>query len=152
MIEEVYIKKPLTTRRIVEILDSNPNLKIIKCPPSLYKRTPRKYLDALNQLGVEVESYKKLGRPKKYGKEEVEKINQMIEDGFSMAEISGKLDIPLKTVYYLKSKPLPKGRKKKYDDETVEKVAMLSRKGVRPNEISRKLHIPLRSVYSLINR
>jgi hypothetical protein len=150
--EEVYINEPLTSWRIVEILDANPHLKKIMCPPSLFKRTSKKYLDALHELGVEVEPQKRKGRPKKYEAKESVKINLMLKNGNSVEEISEQLGIPLKTVYYLKTKPLKRGRKSKYNMETVKKVGELHRKGLKASEISVKLNIPLRSVYSLINR
>jgi hypothetical protein len=150
--EEIYINQPLTTMKIVEILDHNPQLKKINCPPSLYHRTPQKYLDALDELGITVEPLPRKGRPKKYGNQETLQINQMIKEGYGMKEISEKMNIPLKTVYYLKSKPLKRGRKSKYDQVTIRKVGELRNKGMNPREISKKMKIPLRSVYSIFRR
>lgn len=136
----------------MELLEENPQLKRIKCPSSLYLRTSRKYLDALSKLGVEVEPVLKQGRPKKYGDLEVKLIEKMLKQGSSPQEISEKLKLPIKTVYYLKESPLKKGRKRKYGPGTEKKVKMLYKNGSSAKEISEKLNLPLRTVYSLIKR
>ncbi len=136
----------------MEILEEHPNIKLIKCPSSLYLRISKKYLDALSKLGVEVEPVVKSGRPKKYGELEVKLIQKMLKDGYNPREISEKLNLPIKTVYYLKEIPLTRGRKPKYTPETEEEVKRLYDDGLRVKEISIKLGIPLRTVYSIIKK
>lgn len=152
MDEEIYIKKALSSQVIMEILDKYPDLKRIKCPKSLYNRASRKYLDALRELGVEVEPVIKRGRPRKYGAKEVEAIHDMLANGATPQEVSKKLDIPLKTVYYLNDIKLKRGRKPKYSKETENMVKKLHDNGYQAREISKKLNIPLRTVYFLIKR
>lgn len=150
--EEIYVKKPLSSQVIMELLDEYPNLKKIKVPSSLYPRTSKKYLDALSELGIEVEPVIKRGRPKKYGDTEAKLIQKMLKDGFSPKDISDKLEIPIKTVYYLKGTKLKRGRKPKYSKETEDEVKKLHGEGFSAKEISEKLNIPLRTVYCLIKR
>jgi hypothetical protein len=150
--DEIYINKPLTSHKIMEVLDKNPELRKITCPPSLYKRIPKRYLEALSKLGVEVEPVEKIGRPRKYGEKERDMVNLMFKQGYSPQEISDNLKIPLKTVYYLNKTPLKQGRKPKYHPETERRVKSCHQKGVSAQEISEKLNIPLRSVYSLLKR
>jgi hypothetical protein len=149
---EIYVKRALSSQVIMELLDRYPNLKKIKVPSSLYPRTSKKYLDALSELGIEVEPVIRRGRPKKYGSTESELVQKMINEGFSPKYISDELEIPLKTVYYLKDTKLKRGRKPKYSKETEEKIKKLRRDGLRAKDISEKLSIPLRTVYSLIKR
>lgn len=152
MSREIYINRPLSSHVIMELLDKYPDLKKIKSPKSIYIRTSKKYLDALSKLGIEVEPVIKRGRPKKYSAKESEKIHDMLVEGYSPKEISEKLDIPLKTVYYLKDTELKRGRKPKYSKETENKVKKLHEDGFSANEISKKLNIPLRTIYCLIKR
>lgn len=152
MDHEIHVSKPLTSQKIMELLDKNPQLRKITCPPSLYKRIPTRYLEALSSLGVEVEPVQKLGRPRKYGEKESDMVGKMFKQGHTPQEISNTLNIPLKTVYYLNKTPLKQGRKPKYPPETLRKVESCHEKGISAQEISLKLNIPLRSVYSLLKR
>lgn len=136
----------------MELLDKYPQLKKIKCPSSLYLRTSKKYLNALSDLGIEVEPVIKRGRPKKYGEKEGKIIQKMLKEGKSPKEIADKLEIPLKTVYYLKDTKLKRGRKPKYSKETEDEVKKLHKNGLSAKDISEKLKIPLRTVYCLIKR
>ena len=136
----------------MELLEKHPQLKRIKCPTSLYLRTSKKYLDALCKLGVEVEPVLKRGRPQKYGELEVKLIEKMLNQGLKPQEISEKLQLPIKTVYYLKETPLKRGRNRKYTVETEKEVKNLYNEGLSAKEISEKLKIPLRTVYSMIKR
>jgi len=152
MVKEIHVKKLLSFRRIMELLDQYPDLRKITCPTSLYVRISPKYLQALNELGVVVEPVKRRGRPKKYNEEDVNKIKNMLKEGRIPQEIAKILDIPLKSVYYLNDYQLKPGRKSKYDEKTTEKVKKLYNNGLSAIEISKEMKIPLRSVYSLIKR
>lgn len=136
----------------MEILEANPDLKKITCPPSIYARISPKYLQALNELGVTVVSVEKKGRPKKYNKEKVEKIQYLLKSGQSPKEISESLQIPLKTVYYLKDSPLKRGRKVKYSPQKVQEIKKLYNNGIPAREIATRMGIPIRTVYSLLKR
>lgn len=148
--QEIYINKPLSSQKIMEILDKNPELEKIKCPPSIYQRISPKYLEALSKLGVDVEAVSYKGRPKKYDEADIEKISVLKKKGLTFQEISDELGIPLKTIYYLNKTPLKKGRKVKYSSETIQEVKDLSDNGLSAREISKNLNIPLRTVYSLL--
>jgi hypothetical protein len=150
--KEIYVNKPLSLGKIMELLDKYPNLKKISCPPSLYSRISPKYLQALDELGVEVEPVAKKGRPKKYHEKDTEKVELLLKSGHTPHEIAETLKLPLKTVYYLKDSPLKPGRKIEYDPQQVQKVKNLYKNGVSAKEISDNLKIPIRTVYSLLKR
>lgn len=152
MKDEIYVNKPLSFSRIMELLDQYPDLKKINCPPSLYSRISPKYIQALNELGVVVVPVEKKGRPKKYNENDAENIRHLLKSGNTPKEIGETLNIPLKTVYYLKESPLKRGRKMKYDKLKVKKVKALYKNGVPAKDISSDLKIPLRTVYSLLKR
>lgn len=103
------------------------------------------------ELGVEVEPVKRMGRPKKYFNER-EKVQKLLDKGKSPDEISKILNIPIKTVYYLKTSKLRRGRKSNYPPKTDLKVKKLHKNGVPARDISKKLGIPLRTVYYFIKR
>jgi hypothetical protein len=136
----------------MEILEENPEIEKITCPPSIYKRITPRYIEALSKLGVKVEPVTKRGRPKKYGKKDQENINNMLKQGYTPQEISVILKIPLKTVYYFIESPLKRGRKPKYSFETEQKIKSMHDKGHSVKEISKNLKIPIRSVYSLLKK
>ncbi len=136
----------------MELLEKYPDLKKITCPPSLYARISPKYLHALDELNVDVVPVAKKGRPKKYNDEIVENVQKLVKSGHNPNEIAEKLQLSLKTVYYLKDSPLKPGRKVKYNPQKVQKVKNLYNNGVSAQEISSKLEIPIRTVYSLLKR
>ena len=109
-------------------------------------------MDALDELGVEVEPVLRRGRPKKYSSSDATKIQKMLDKGESPKEISKKLNLPVKTVYYLKNSSLKRGRKVKYTSEKAKEVKKLYGKGIPAKKISENLKIPLRTVYFLIKR
>lgn len=150
MVRELYVNHPLTSHKIMEILDKNPELERITCPPSVFQRIAPKYIQALSRLGINVESVNKRGRPRKYSAEDRRSVDEMFKHGHSPQEISDVLKIPLKTVYYFNKNPLKKGRKKKYSSETINKVQKMHENGLTAREISDDLEIPLRSVYQLM--
>jgi hypothetical protein len=136
----------------MELLDQYPDLKKITCPPSLYSRISPKYLQALEELGVAVVPVEKKGRPPKYNDEEIENVERLLKSGHTPKEIAETLQMPIKTVYYLKGSPLKRGRKIRYDQKKVQKVKNLFKKGVSAREIASSQEIPLRTVYSLLKR
>lgn len=153
LVDEIYVNEPLSSKKIMEILQKHPNIKVIKCPSSLYPRISKKYVNALNELGVEVIPIQKKGRPKKYDEAEVELIQQMLQQGLTPQEAADKTGLPLKTIYYLKKTPMTRGRKSKYTAETEAEIKKLyEEEGLRVKEISDRLGIPLRTVYSIIKK
>jgi len=152
MVEEIYVSQPLTIQRIMELLEIHPDLVKITCPPSLYARTSPKYLDALESMGIEVKPEKRVGRPPKYGKKEIEYVNNLLSQGKTPQDVALETGIPLKSIYPLIMKTLTPGRPKKYGAETVNRVKKLHKLGMSAKEISDKMQIPLRSVYFLIKK
>ncbi|WP_456366187.1 DUF1699 family protein [Thermococcus sp.] len=99
---EVYINRRPTKEIVVHILERAPNVRRISCPPSLYPKVSKKIVDALSKVGVELvpEGYPR-GRPRKYGKKTLDEIENLLRQGKGPKEISKRLKIPLRTVYYL---------------------------------------------------
>ncbi|MCK9152486.1 helix-turn-helix domain-containing protein [Methanobacterium alcaliphilum] len=151
--EKVYVNQPLTSRKIMALLDQNPDLKEINCPTSIYQRISPKYLEALEELGIEVKSIERKGRPRKYSQNDRMIVTKLLKEGKSPLQVSGQMNIPLKTVYYLKKDlNLKKGRKFKYNEKTRLNIKKMAKQGVSPKEISSRLQIPLRTVYYILKR
>ncbi len=150
MSSKVHVNKPLSSKLIIEILDENPDLEEINCPLSLYERTSEIYLDALKELGINININESRGRPKKYDDELKDTINEMISSGLSVKAIASRLNIDSKTVYYLKKDKLKQGPKSKYSDKTKEKIVELRNSGVPVSKISKKMNIPVRTIYYIL--
>ena len=54
-IREVHTTKALSSSAIVELIDKYPDLEVITCSPSVYERTPKNYIEALEKLDIRVE-------------------------------------------------------------------------------------------------
>lgn len=50
----IHITQVLSSSRIMDLMDEYPNLCEITCSPSVYDRTSKNYIDALEQLDIEV--------------------------------------------------------------------------------------------------
>ena len=152
----IHISSQLSSKMIVELIDENPDLKKITCPPSIYKRTSSKYLEVLKELGIDVEIKYDWGAKKKYGAEKREEVVKLIKEGETPSQIAEKLNLPIKTIYYLKNSynqdkiHLKIGKKSKYSDALITKVKNLAKSGVSPKKISKQESIPLRTVYYMI--
>jgi len=146
----IHITKALSSSMIVELIDKYPNLEEITCSPSVYKRTSKTYIDALNQLDIEVNQKYEWGAKSKSNDIEFY-IQKLSNEGLTARQISQKLDISLNRVYYLlrKSKTDFDNRKRKYNHA---EIKQLKKDGLSAKEISEKLDIPLRSVYYILNK
>ena len=146
----IHITKALSSSMIVELIDKYPNLEEITCSPSVYKRTTKTYIDALNQLDIEVNQKYEWGAKSKSNDIEFY-IQKLSNEGLTARQISQKLDISLNRVYYLlrKSKTKFDNRKRKYD---YAEIKQLKNEGLSAKEISEKLDIPLCSVYYILNK
>jgi len=104
-VTEVYVSLRPTKEVVVKILENAPNVKRISCPPSLYPKVSKRVIYALGQLGIELVPEKRpRGRPKKYDEKTVKLVRELAERGVPMKEISSRLGIPLRTVYYMANK------------------------------------------------
>lgn len=146
----IHITKALTSSMIVELIDTYPNLKEITCAPSVYKRTSKTYIDALDTLDITVKTKYNWGAESKSNGIEFY-VKKLSDDGLTAKQISQKLDISLNRVYYLlkKSKTDFDNRKRKYNHTEIKK---LKKEGLSAREISQKLDIPIRSVYYILNK
>ena len=148
-ITEIHLTKTISSAMIMDLLENYPNLKKITCPPSVYERTSNNYIDALQQLDIDVVKKYEWGAQKKQCDYE-EELLQLANEGFKATEISDILDIKLNRVYYLlrrnKTKLNTHTRKHDYDE-----VEALKNNDCTPQEISDKLNIPIRTVYYILN-
>ncbi|MBE6487645.1 MAG: resolvase [Methanosphaera stadtmanae] len=150
MSSKIHVDKPLSSKYILELLDENPDLEVIECPQSLYQRTSDTYIDALNELDIEIIVNENRGRPKKYDSKLIKKINEMINSGIYPKAVAKKLQLDLKTVYYLKDKKLKQGPKSKYSEDTRQEIIKLKQNGTSVKNISSKLNIPVRTIYHIL--
>lgn len=149
-ITTVHISKTLSSSMIVDLIEKFPNLVEITCPPSIYKRTSKTYINALNELDITVQiKYNWGAKAKSNGIEFY--VSKLSDEGLTAKQISKKLDIPLNRVYYLlrKANTNFNNRKRKYNYEEVRK---LKNDGLSVKEISDKLDIPTRTVYYILNK
>lgn len=146
----IHITKALSSSMIVELIDTYPNLEEITCSPSVYKRTSKTYIDALNQLDINVKTKYNWGAKSKSNGIEFY-VKKLSDEGLTAKQISQKLDIPLNRVYYLlkKSKTSFDNRKRKYNHT---EIRQMKKEGFSAREISEKLDIPIRSVYYILNK
>lgn len=148
----VHVTEVLSSVRIMDLMDEYPNLREITCAPSVFERTSKNYIDALEQLDIEVKKKYEWGaKSRSNGEEDV--VLDLAKKGYSAREIAEELGIKLNRVYYLlrKNKENVKfdNYKRKYD---YSEVKSLSENGLEASEISKKLDIPLRTVYYILNR
>ena len=101
-VTEVYVNLRPTKEVVVKILENAPNVRRISCPPSLYPKVSKRVIYALGQLGIElVPEERPRGRPRKYDEKTVKLVRELAKKGVPMREISERLGIPLRTVYYM---------------------------------------------------
>ncbi|CAD5244331.1 DUF1699 family protein [Thermococcus camini] len=101
-VTEVYINLRPTKEILVRILERAPNVRKISCPPSLYPKVSKRVIAALAQMGIELvpEGYPR-GRPRKYDEKTVMRIRELVSRGVPVKEVSARMGIPLRTVYYM---------------------------------------------------
>ncbi|WP_409200967.1 hypothetical protein [Methanobrevibacter sp. DSM 116169] len=152
-VTKIHITSALSSQKIIDLMEDFPDLETITCSKSLFDRIPKKYLEALNDLDIEVAIEYNQGAKPKYSKEEDE-ILSLAKQNLTAKEISKKLDIPIKRVYYLLSKNKENIKfnnfKRKYDENTKRDVKLLNDEGKSPKDISSKLNIPIRTVYYIL--
>ena len=148
----IHITEALSSSLIMDLMDEYPNLREITCAPSVYERTPKNYIDALEQLDIKVnKKYNWGAKSQTNGEEKI--VLDLAKKGLNAREISEELNIKLNRVYYLlrKNKDNVKfdNYRRKYDHS---EVKSLKEEGLSPKEISQKLDIPIRTVYYILNK
>lgn len=148
----IHVTEVLSSSMIMDLIDEYPNLSEITCSPSVYNRTSKNYIDALEQLDIEVRKKYDWGAKSKSNGAEYE-VLKLAKDGLTAREISEKLDMKLNRVYYLLRKNKDNFKfddyKRKYDHD---EVKSLKEDGLTAREISEKLDMPLRTVYYILNK
>ncbi len=98
---EVYINMRPTLDIVEKIIERFPNVEKIMCPPSLHVQTSRKVFKKLADKGIKLEPGEfRVGRPKKYDDETIAEIINLRNQGMPAKQISERLNIPLRTVYF----------------------------------------------------
>ena len=151
-ITTIHVTEVLSSAIIVDLIDKYPNLCEITCSPSVYERTSKNYIDALEQLDIEVKKKYEWGAKSQSNGMEHE-VLKLAKEGLTAKEISEKLDMKLNRVYYL----LRKNKENiKFDDYNRKhdhsEVKSLKEDGLTAREISEKLDMPLRTVYYILNK
>ena len=152
---EVHISTQLTSRKLIELMDTYHSLKRITCPQSIYDRISPTYIKALDEVGISVEVKYNWGK-KKYSKNQINQVIDLFNEGKRSKDIANILEMPVSNVNYIKSKYFDKIKIKhynrKYDEEVRLKVRSKRDSGLKPKEISKELNIPIRSVYYILNK
>lgn len=103
--EEIYISLRPTQEIVERLIEETESIKKLKCPKSLYYQVGEKVENKLQKKGVELEPGEfSPGRPRKYSDEEIDRMIQMREEGFPVNEISERMDVPVRTVYFYLNK------------------------------------------------
>lgn len=146
----VHVTKPLTSTIIVDLIEKYPNLAEITCAPSVYKRTSKRYVDALEKLDIDVKKKYNWGAKSQSNGAEF-KVLKLYTQGLKPKEIAEKLGISLNRAYYLLRKTNTKidNRRRKYNHR---KVKQLKSDGLSAKEIAEILDMPIRSVYYILNK
>ncbi|VVC03360.1 Uncharacterised protein [Candidatus Burarchaeum australiense] len=97
---ELLLKRKVSAVLLAQIMQKAAVTRLA-CSPAIYESLPKSAVSALEQMGVEitVEGVKR-GRPNMHANERLEMIYEMRGQGFAAGEISSKLGLPLRTVYY----------------------------------------------------
>ncbi|MDO5850502.1 MAG: hypothetical protein Q4P14_04735 [Methanobacteriaceae archaeon] len=153
---EVHISEQLTSGTIIRLMNTYPSLKKITCPPSIYNRISKKYLDVLDQMGIIVEVKRNYGQKTKYTEDDINQVVDLLKSGKSPKEVAIELDLSIEKVHYLKSRYSEyfklNNHKKKYDEKTREKIRQMRENGLKPKEIAKIENIPIRSIYYILNK
>ena len=147
----IHITQALSSSMIVQLIERYPNLEEITCPPSLYKRISKTYIDALSQLDIEVKQKYEWGAESKSNNIEFYVAKLYVEEGLNAKQISQKLDISLNRVYYLLRKSKTKINRREHK-HVYSEVKQLKKDNFSAKEISEKLGMPLRTVYHILNK
>ena len=86
-VTSIHITEVLSSLKIMDLLEEYPNLEKITCSPSVYNRTSNKYIEALNQLDIDVVKEYHWGASKKPCDYE-EELLQLASEGYKAAEIA----------------------------------------------------------------
>lgn len=153
-IYKVHITEALSSKRIMELINEYPELRVITCSKSLYNRIPKKYLNALEQLDIDVKIEYNQGAKPKYSKELINNVIGLKNQGYKPKDISNQLNIKIKQVYYIIEKYSNiklEGYKRKYSNDLKKEIRQMKKEGYKAKDISEKTNIPIRSIYHILN-
>jgi hypothetical protein len=97
----IALKTKASIPLIANIL-SNTGAREIVCSKAIYKTIPSRALFALDKMGVKVTvAHFHRGRPNKHDKKVRSRVLKLLSFGFPHKEVSERLGIPLRTVYWI---------------------------------------------------
>ena len=103
--KDVYVPRIVGMDILLALIDCGKNLKAIVVPPSVYEQTSERVKQYMKDRRISLEKGdERVGRPPKYKKEDVQEIFHLKNQGIPIAQISRKLHIPRRTIYYLLEK------------------------------------------------
>ena len=94
--EEIHVSETLSSAMIVNLLEKYPNLEKITCPPSIYNRISKNYINALEQLDIKLEVEYQWGNTKQSCDYENELL-KLASEGYKASQIAEILDNIFKT-------------------------------------------------------
>lgn len=154
-VTSIHITEVLTSSKIIELIDEYPNLDTITCSKSIFKRISKSYIEALDNLDIEVKIEYRWGAKARYSHQEKDVLD-LAKRGVGASEIAEELDIPLSRVYHLVRNSDDDFKfnnyKRKYDNNKKDLVKSLKDQGESAKSIANQLDIPLRTVYYILNK
>ncbi|MFH1285377.1 MAG: hypothetical protein ABIH99_02220 [Candidatus Micrarchaeota archaeon] len=97
---KISAKVKLSTPVLIALL-THTKMDELVCTRAIFNTVPRKAREALEKVGVKVKLVReKRGRPRVLGERKIGAISAMVGREKNAREISQKLGIPLRTVYY----------------------------------------------------
>lgn len=99
--KEVYISLRPTQEIVDRLVKETETLERLKCPESLYYQVGEKVSQKLEDEGIELNPGEfSPGRPRKYSEEQIQRMVQLREQGTPVKDISERMDVPIRTVYF----------------------------------------------------
>ncbi len=103
--KKVYISRVLGMDILLALEEYGENLKVITVPPSVYNQTSERVKLHLEKARVSLEKGSNhAGRPNMYTDDDIRRILKLKKQGVPITQISKKLNIPRRTIYYLLKK------------------------------------------------
>ncbi|MBU7014238.1 MAG: helix-turn-helix domain-containing protein [Theionarchaea archaeon] len=90
---------------LLALLEHGENLKVVILPPSIFVQTSQRVRAYLEKARVSLQKGDiPVGRPPRYTEQDIKEISRLLKEGTPITEISRRLRIPRRTIYYLLEK------------------------------------------------
>ncbi|MBU7038234.1 MAG: helix-turn-helix domain-containing protein [Theionarchaea archaeon] len=101
----VYVPRILGMDVLLALLEHGENLKVVILPPSIFVQTSQRVRAYLEKARVSLQKGDiPVGRPPRYTEQDIKEISRLLKEGTPITEISRRLRIPRRTIYYLLEK------------------------------------------------